>query len=229
MSVRLWVVGALLAASGLIGCGGSSHGTTSTAAGASSSSSGTSSSAQGTSSSAQAPAEVLAAANALRGLPARLLRAGELKGYNPLGPPVRGASADGWVVAAEYPPRERAATAATLRRLGFVAAMRERLQATNGQGSEAISVVHQFRTPAGAQADLANEAKLAAGEKAFSVAGVPGARGFGGSSNESSGQNVAFAKGSYFYLVGMGAPSGVALPSRATLTTAAEHLYDRVH
>jgi hypothetical protein len=227
MSVRLWVVGALLAASGLIGCGGSSHATTSTAAGASSTSSSTSS--QGASSSAQAPAEVLAAANALHGLPARLLRAGEFTGYDPLGPPVRGASADSWVVAAEYPPRERAAAAATLRRLGFVAAMRERLQATNGQGSEAISVVHQFRTPAGAQADLANEAKLAAGEKAFSIAGIPGARGFGGSSNESSGQNVAFAKGSYFYLVGMGAPSGVALPSLATLTTAATHLYNRVH
>lgn len=166
--------------------------------------------------------------SALQGVAGRLLRGGELAGYNPQGSRVLGENVNSWVVADQYPPFQRAKVAAALRRLGFVAAVREHLAPTSGNPSEAISVAQQFRTPSGARAQLANEARLPGGATTFSVAGIPDARGFGGSSPEGSGQNVAFTKGAYFYLVGMGAPNGVSLPSRATLEAAATHLYRRV-
>jgi hypothetical protein len=116
-----------------------------------------------------------------------------------------------------------------LRSLGFVAAVREQLAPSTGGPSEAISIVVQFRTPSAARADLAAEVREGAHGKASAVPAIPGARGFGGSSSESSGQNVAFTKGSYYYLVGAGAPTGAAVPSRATLAAAALRLYQRVH
>ncbi len=70
----------------------------------------------------------------------------------------------------------------------------------------------------------------AQGAKAFTVAAIPGASGFGGAHNGSTGYNVAFADGAYYYLVGAGWPTGTpSPPTRAALITAAEDLYRRVH
>ncbi len=184
------------------------------------------------SSSAQAPpagAQLPAGAPpALRGVFGRVLVAGELPGFAPQGQRILGINAGSWVVEDQYPASQRAREAARLRSLGFVAAIRERLAPTNGTPAEAISIVQQFRNASAARSELATESRLIGNETAFAVTAIPGARGFGGSSPESSGQNVAFAKGSYFYLIGTGAPSGVSMPSRATLIAAALHLYDRV-
>lgn len=128
-----------------------------------------------------------------------------------------------------YPPNQRAAEIARLQKLGFVAGLREHLAATSGNPSEAISVVEQFRTAQAAGRQVSSEAKPTGGASAFSVAGIPGGRGFGGSGPQGSGENVAFAKGPYLYLIGFGAPSGTSLPSRAVLSAAAVHLYRRVH
>jgi hypothetical protein len=211
----------MLLAAGLAGCGGSSK-SSATSTGRSSTA------AQPPPTSAQAAAGAQAGAAALPGLSARVLRDGELRGFIPQAPAVRGVTPESWVVAAEYPPSQRAGAAAEFRRLGLVAAMRERLAPPSGQGAEAISIVERFQTPAGAQSNLAAETRLSPGESAFSVTGIPGARGFGGSSAESSGLNVAFTKGAYFYLVGVGGPKGVSLPGRPALIAATMRLYGRV-
>jgi hypothetical protein len=220
MPLRSWPVAGVFAACALAGCGGTSN-------------KATTSSTAAVSSAAQAPPSTThlppGAPSALRGVFGRVLVAGELPGFNPQGRRILGINAASWVVADEYPPSQRAREAARLRSLGFVVAVRERLAPTNGGKSEAISVVQQFRTPSAARADLAFETRPIGNETTFAVATIPGARGFGGSSSEGSGQNVAFTKGPYFYLVGVGAPSGASLLSRATLLAAALHLYDHVH
>lgn len=220
MSRRSWLVGGVFAACVLAGCGGTSHKAT------------TSSSAT-VSSAPQAPPSTThlppGAPPALRGVFGRVLVAGELGGFNPHGRRILGTNAANWVVADEYPPTQRTREAARLQSLGFVAAVREQLAPTDGSHAEAISIVQQFRTPSAARTDLAAETRPIGNETTFAVAAIPGARGFGGSSAESSGENVAFTKGPYFYLVGVGAQTGVSLPSHATLIAAALRLYNRLH
>jgi hypothetical protein len=220
MSLRSWRVGGVLAACVLAGCGGSSH-------------KATTSSTTPASSAGQAPPSTShlppGAPLALRGVFGRVLVAGELPGFNPHGRRILGINAANWVVADEYPPSQRTHEAARLQSLGFVAAVREQLAPTDGSHAEAISIVQQFRTPSAARTDLATETRPIGHETTFAVAAISGARGFGGSSSESSGENVAFTKGRYFYLVGVGAQTGVSLPSHATIIAAALHLYDRVH
>ena len=54
--------------------------------------------------------------------------------------------------------------------------------------------------------------------------------GFGGSSGGTTGFNVAFQSGRYYYLVGAGYPTGAPnMPSRAAVILAAQRLYARVH
>lgn len=227
MSVRSLIVGAAAATLVLGGCGASHKGSTTT------SSTPPASSGSPTASSSVPPGPASAALPpgappALRGVFGRVLRADELAGYSPQGRRLLGVNAGSWVVADQYPPAQRAREAARLRSLGFVAAVRERLAPAGGGPAEAISVVQQFDTPSAARAELAFETRQAPGSTPFAVPAIPGARGFGGSSSESSGQNVAFSKGSNFYLIGAGAPHGVAMPSRAALIAAARHLYGRL-
>jgi hypothetical protein len=59
------------------------------------------------------------------------------------------------------------------------------------------------------------------------VPAIGGARGFGGSAGGTTGYNVAFASGPYYYLVGAGYPPGA--PGGAAVILAAQHLYRRVH
>jgi hypothetical protein len=165
----------------------------------------------------------------LSGVHGTVLRAGELPGLVPQGPPKVSTSAQSWV--AEAPPAQRASEAASLRTLGFVAGLSQQLAPSKGgiasQGG--VSVVEQFRSAQGASGAIAAQLKqaLARGESAFAVAGIPGARGFG-FSGSSTDANVAFAVGPYYYLVGFGSPgSGAGGPTRAQLTAAAQSLYRR--
>ncbi len=216
MTVRCRIAGALLAAAALTGCGDASHkGTTSAAATA-----------------PPSTHSVSAPPAALRGVAGHILLANELPGFKPQDRRVIGVNAESWVAENEYPASERARVVARLQRLGFVAALRERLLPTNGTPAEGLSIVEQFRSSSAARTEVAAEvqADRAVGHvTTFAVAGMPGAVGFGGVKTQFSGENIAFAKGSYYYLVGAGWPTGAkSPPTRADLITAARRLYDRV-
>jgi hypothetical protein len=231
MTVRCWIVVGVLSGAVLAGCGGSGHkATTSTSATTSSSSAATSSS------SAANPPSTAAlppgAPPALRSVFGRVLVTNELSGFTPRGRRLLGINATSWVTETETPAPERAAATARLTRLGFVGGVRERLLPDNGAAAEGLSIVEELGTAQSARAELAAQLPLVRAHgpvSTFGVAGIPGAVGFGGSTPQSSGENVAFAKGRYYYLVGAGWTTGTpSPPTRAQLIAAARSLYQRV-
>jgi hypothetical protein len=160
-----------------------------------------------------------------------MLNAGDLTGFAPQGRRTLGMNASMWIAEEELPPPQRASETARLQRLGFVTGVRERLAPASGQ-AEAISIVVQLRSAQAARNNIATEVRMAEahGASAFAVPGIPGARGFGGSNGGSTGYNVTFAIGPYYYLVGAGYPTGAPHPpTRDQLIVAAQRLYARVH
>ena len=143
-----------------------------------------------------------------------------------------GTTAAEWASAENLPPEKQGKEAARIKRLGFVAGLSEQLASSNGP-LEALSLVERFRSPAAASQELAAQiqnSKASAGFKAFPVPGIRGARGFDQSDGQSSGHNVAFTDGVYYYLVGAGWPTGTpSPPTRAKVISAAQRLYRRVH
>jgi hypothetical protein len=211
-------VGALMAVL-LAGCGSSSsNGTSSSATSATSSTASTASSAS-------------SAPSALGGVKGRVLTAGELAGFKPAGNRTLGVDAASWAASGGTPASRRSSETTRLTGLGFVAAISEHLQPTSGGAAEGLSIVEQFRSAGSARTELAYQVKQGTGPgvTTFAVPGIPGASGFGGSSSETTGMNVAFSKGAYYYLVGAGWPTGTSsTPTRAELIAAAQHLYNRV-
>ena len=205
----------------MAGCGGSSHKTTST----------TSLSASVATPPPSPNAVPPNAPAAVRAVAGRVLIAGDLPGLAPQGQRTLGTSAENWVSEEGLPGFERAKEVRRLTGLGFVRAVRERLAPASETGPEAISIVVQFRSARGARADLAAEAQMgeAHGAPPFPAPGIPGARGFGGANGATTGYNVAYAVGRYYYLVGVGYATGSpGAPSRASLVSAAQRLYSRV-
>jgi hypothetical protein len=227
MRKRTWLAWAIGGAIVLSGCGSSSHKTASSA--------GASAPASREGPPGELPPGTALAPNAppaLRGVAGRVLRSGDLPGLTPQGPSARGTTAAAWVAEEHLPAAEQAREVSRLQSLGFIAAVRERLAPSNAGPTEAISIVVRFRSARSARKDLAEE--TAAGTKrgagAFAVPAIPGARGFGGSSGGTTGYNVAFASGPYYYLVGAGYPTGApGAPGSAAVILAAQHLYGRVH
>jgi len=210
----------IVAALVLSSCGGGSHKTAT---------SGASSNATGPPSTVALPP---GAPPALRAVFGRVLTAGELAGLTPQGRRVLGINAASWAHDQELPPTQTATEARRLEHLGFVGAVRERLASATGGPAEGLSIVEQFRSPRAADTELVAQVKMgkAHGATAFAVPSIPGARGFGGSSGQTTGYNVAFADGSYYYLVGAGFPSGTPnAPTQAEVVAAAQHLYRRLH
>jgi hypothetical protein len=161
----------------------------------------------------------------------RVLVADDLTGFAPQGRRTLGMNAPMWVEEEHLASTEGARETARLQKLGFVTGVRERLVPASGP-AEAISIVVLFHSAQAARSNLAAEVRMgtAHGASAFAVPGIPGARGFGGSTGGTTGYNVAFAVGNYYYLVGAGYPTGTAQPpSREQLITAAQRLYARVH
>jgi hypothetical protein len=119
-----------------------------------------------------------------------------------------------------------------LTRLGFIRGVRENL---SDRGTAGLSEVAQFRSDTAARAELAGEIaedKSGSGGpyKAFAVPGIPVADGFSVIAGGSGGINIAFVKGTYFYLVGqeLGPDTGSISSGIANLIAAAQHLYQRV-
>jgi hypothetical protein len=222
LASRVVIAAIALTGGGVLGaCGSSSHNTTSTS---------TSAAAAATS-----PASTAAlppnAPPALRAVAGRVLNAGDLPGFSPHGRRTVGLNVTTWIEEEHLPPPEGVREATRLQRLGFVTAVHEQLVPASGP-AEAISIVVLFGSHQAARNNVAAEAQMAEtrGASAFAVPGIPGARGFGGSSGGSSGYNVAFADGAYYYLVGAGYPTGTRHPpTRQQLMAAARRLYARVH
>ncbi len=216
MRVRPTTLGGIVAAIVLAGCGGSGHTTAAT-----------------TATSSSTAALPPGAPPALRGVAGRVLTAGELAGFAPQGRRALGINAASWTHEEQLPPAQGASETARLQRLGFIAGVRERLTPAGGGPAEGLSVVEQLRAADAARAELAAEVSQVHAHgrvTAFAVPGIPGARGFASSGAQSSGVNVAFVDGSYYYLVGAGWPAGYPHPpTQAALIAAAESLYRRVH
>lgn len=226
-----WIAGLLMYASLLAGCG-SSHKTASN-----------SSTAGAQPPPPQGPPATIPAGAppAVKAIAGRVLVAGDIPGLPPQGPPgqrlhgvILGISARSWVeeeAREGLPPNEQASERTRLQRLGFVRAVHERLAAARAAGPEGVSIAIEFRSASGAQANVQYEAKAAErhGLKPFAVAGIPGAKGFGQAGGGMTDYNVAFSKGAYYYLVGVGYPtSAPGAPTREQLIAAARRLYARV-
>lgn len=160
-----------------------------------------------------------------------MLVAGDLPGFAPSGKRTIGLNASSWVAGEGLPAAEREKKVRTLDQLGFVRAVSERLAPSPETGPEALSVVIKFRSPRSALVYVQEEVKSsgAHGAGAFAVAGIPGAKGFGGKFGPTIGYNVAFASNNFYYLVGEGYPAGApGAPTRRELVTAAQRLDARV-
>jgi hypothetical protein len=231
MGRRLCLAGAIASVLALSGCGGSSHKAAST------SSATAAAPASGEPPPGEThPAGTVLPANApprLRAVAGRVLKTGELAGFAPQGARTLGLKPSTWVGEEHLPTTEQASETARLGRLGFVTGVRERLAPTSGGPAEGLSIVVLFGSAQAAGKDLAYETSKGAthGASAFAVpATIPRARGFGGSSGGTTGYNVAFQSGPYYYLVGAGYPTGAPnAPSRAAVILAAQRLYARVH
>lgn len=177
---------------------------------------------------ASGSAKVQAPPPGLAGVRGRVLADGELRGFAARGPRLAGFSAASWVVVDRVSSSQRASASAALRRLGFVTGVREDLAGPDGVAG--LSTVEQFHSPAAARRELAQVSRdlVGPGVVRFAVVGVPDAHGFAAAG---AGINVAFAAGSYCYLIGaQAAPPGAAGgATRATMIAAVQSLYHRVH
>src|SRR2546425_1002634 len=198
----------------LAGCGGKSH-TTSTAT-------------TGGPVSPQAPESAPPAA---RSIGTRVLQPAELPGFASQGTRPSTSAAD-WVNQNALPKAQAAKEVARLKGLGFIAGANEQLATKNGD-AEGLSIVEQFTSPRGASGELAAQLRKSRASRnyaAFRVSGIPGARGFDLSDKRSTGHNVVFTDGPYYYLVGTGTATGTPrAPTRADTIDAAFRLYRRVH
>ena len=169
-------------------------------------------------------------------LPARLLQASELSGFHADQGIARYGTAALWVQAdPTLTPAQRTAEVARLRREGFKG-LAQRFYA-HGSTQEAVSWVMQLGSAAAARAELATtfdtfkvrDVAMGAAFTPYTVAAIPGARGFGLRGGGQAGENVFFTDGPFLYLVGVGWPTSAAKPpTRAALIAAATKLHARV-
>jgi hypothetical protein len=138
-------------------------------------------------------------------------------------------SASAWATNVEQsssPARETA----RLQALGYVGGVDEQLHGRYPMTAAGVSVVEQFRSAAGAQAELAYRYKRLRNSHGVRVGtfpvAIPGAQGVSVTGGGTVGRNVMFAEGPYYYLVGVGAPSHARhLLSGPQLASAAGFLY----
>jgi hypothetical protein len=175
------------------------------------------------------PGTAPAGSRPTHGIGALVLRRGELPGFTAQSAVSTATTGTAFAADEGIPSGRIKKEAARLARAGFVAGAIEHLMSP--AGAEGLSVADRFRNSKSARAEIAFAATPPPGVKQtdFTVPGIPGARGFDSSSAQSSGHNIAFAVGSYYYLVGVGWPTVLPHPpSRAQLVTAAQRLYKRV-
>jgi hypothetical protein len=161
------------------------------------------------------------AAKATSELAPRSLRAGELKGFGPVGPGTTETDAQGWLSLIG----DATIDAAKYTKSGFVAGFKRDLQSGGVPGQ---SLVVKFRAAPQAAAEVIRYSRSVPGSTYFPVPGLPGAKGLT-ARGQTTGDNVAFSKGAYFYAVGRVRQRGLgAKESRATVIAAAKSLRARV-
>jgi hypothetical protein len=172
------------------------------------------------------------AATAQLPLTERVLTPTALHGFIRTQQPVSIRDAAQWAAIVEGSPA--VTEPARLQKLGFVAGVREQLHGLRPLQAEAVSTVEQFRTGAGARAELRSQYEQAlsaarvtgATVKLFPVAGIPGAVAWSVRGGHTSGANVSFAVGAYYYLVGSGFATGShGAPGPVQMTQAAQSVY----
>jgi hypothetical protein len=118
-----------------------------------------------------------------------------------------------------------------LRANGFVAGIREKL-VSNALQAAGLSTLPSSALLRAHGREVENQVtssrKTARTYAAFSVPGIPGARGFTLSDGHSKGYNVAFSGRPFQYVVGAGFPLGAIKPTKAQVIAAAAALYRRV-
>ena len=167
-------------------------------------------------------------------LSARLLESGEFPGFTLEAPkPFKAAKA--WVAGnTSLTPAQARAQVARLSGEGFKELLAEFLDDTQGPRN-GLSYVMQLGSASSARAQLAAEVRFekaqGQAQETFSVHAIPGAVGFGSSNpngTSGGGENVVFADGPFFYLVGNGWSGSTHNPRHAALIEAATTLYERV-
>jgi hypothetical protein len=162
----------------------------------------------------------------------RVLTPGSLHGFGQTEQTAAIHGAAEWAAIGEQSPA--VTEAARLETLGFVAGVQERLQGLLPLRAEASSTAEQFRTSAGARAELVAQYRRALSDarmtgakvKLFPVAGIPGALAWTVRGNHTRGVDVSFAAGSYYYFVGSGFPTSAhGVPGTAQMTQAAQSIY----
>jgi len=171
----------------------------------------------------------------------RLLKTGDLAGFNRTPPTAE--TAYSW--ATKEGPGDITAEQNWLERIGFVAGATEQLSTPQVSSQAAVSFVIEFRTAAGAHADLARvlakQKQNGAKPHSFSVVGIPGAQGLAasgelsvvagcGCASRTVGESyeVFFDDGQFFYGVGAYAPDKGHPPTSSQVTQAALRLFQRV-
>ena len=162
-------------------------------------------------------------------LTARVLGASAIPGMVATHPTAVARSASEWATTVDS-SRSASRETARLRALGFAGGAAEQLHGLYPLTAEAISIAEQYRSPAGARAELAYQYSRLEDSPGAKVAtfptGIPGARGVSVTAAGSTGLNVMFAVGRYYYLVGTGSPSSARnVSGRPQLTRAAGVLY----
>lgn len=176
--------------------------------------------------SAPATTTATTARTATSSITSRVLTTNELNGFSGAQPSVDH-TVSAWLAHTLNPAVPLTSETKRLTRLGFIAGATEHL--TGPDRRDGLSLVEQFKTPAGARLELANEFKTlkatVPGYDPFGVPGIPRAFGYAA---EGPGLNIGFASGDYYYLVGEFV-STVNASSKRTITAAANRLYRRVH
>jgi hypothetical protein len=160
-------------------------------------------------------------ANAAGDLAPRALKEGELAGFDPVDEGVAKADAQGWLTLIG----DSSIGGKRYAKRGFVAGLKRDLQSGEVAGQ---SLVVRFHTPRQAAAEVNRYIKSVPGSTVFPVPELPGAKGLT-ARGQTTGDNVAFSKGAYFYAVGRVRPHSLsATKSRASVIAAAKSLHDRV-
>lgn len=163
-------------------------------------------------------------------LPDRLLWSSRLPGLHDLATSAVISSASAWDNVAELPGSLSPNEARWLKTHGFLGGVQERLAGPFGTTAEVYATVEQFRSVAGARAELAHRylqvrhqwPMSGARFSPIEVSGIPHSDGYDWSVG-TAGPGVLFAAGHFVYWVGSTAPPGAhQAPSRGQLISAAQ-------
>jgi hypothetical protein len=182
------------------------------------------------------------AASAGSGIPSlsltdRVFSPSAFPGFIRLQQPVVVRTAAAWATGAEQSTRAARETE-RLQRLGFVAGVDEHLHGRYPVAAEVVSVVEQYRSAAGARAELAYQYKQSTnttpGSRVrltrFAVGGIPSAVGFEVDDAHTTGINVMFTNGRFFYVLGSGFPHrAYGAPTQQMMIAGAGSMYTLVN